>query len=342
VSDEPATFLASGQAHEGRGEYAAALACYDEAIAGIRAQPSGPVETRRQLGVAWMNRGNALQKLADAASLAAAVRAYDEAIAVLRTLPIETTPAYRNHLGAAWVNRGHTQLATGDFSGAIASFEQAIAILSTLPLAESPYYLLNLTGAWTNLSHALLTAPPGVMRSDPLERACVAARNALHFVRETEQAHAAFAEMSLRARRALVTALGERLVAAGTDGRSIESLASEASDAIDDGLALAREWESRGVGQFRPLALRLFRMGAQLYQLHQPHFLGEFVLENLACPAFAGDAEFRAAADAAIEQALFAVNRPQLLVAGTPDAEKLLATAQSLRAARDHLISSSA
>lgn len=337
MSEAAATLVNHGQAHEARGDFSAALACYDEAVARLRGADLSAPEIRRQLGVAWMNRGNALQKVADAASLAAAVRAYDEAIAVLRTLPIDATPAHRNHYGAAWVNRGHAQLAAGDIPGAAASFEEAVAILATLPLAESPYYLLNLTGAWTNLAHARLTAPPPETRASAFEAAGDAARQALRLLAAAERTHAAFAEMGLRARRALVTALGERLVLAEVVGAPTARLASAASDAVDEGLALAREWEERGVAELRPLTLRLFRMGAQLYRLHQPHFLAEFLLETLEVPAFAADEAFRATAREAIGRALAAVNRPQLFIAGTPDADRLLTTARTLRQAADRI-----
>jgi hypothetical protein len=115
--------------------------------------------------------------------------------------------------------------------------------------------------------------------------------------------------------------------------------AAEASDAIDDGLALARECDRRGAADLRPLAARLFRLGAQLYRVHQPHFLGEFVCENLAPGAFADDAAFRAAAAEALGLALADLQRPQLMIAGSVAADRAVDTARSLRAAR-HFLSS--
>jgi tetratricopeptide (TPR) repeat protein len=318
--------LRRGQDSEARGEFAAALACYDEAIAALRRLPNGDQEVRRLLGVAWMNCGNALQRFAGDVSLASAVKSYDEAIALLRTLPVETVPELRNHLGAAWLNRGHALITGGRTAEAVESFGHAIGHLEKLPIGDDPYFRLNLAGAWTNLAHAHLTTSP--------ETAQQAARTALALLADVEHAHAAFAEMSLRARRALVTAIGGLLV---TGGAGVE-LASEASDAIDDGLALARHWEERDpTPPLRPLALRLFRLGAQLYRTHQPHFLAEFLLENLAHAGFAEDAAFRAAADEALGSALAALHRPQLLVADTPESMRLLETARSLRAAQEHL-----
>jgi hypothetical protein len=59
----------------------------------------------------------------------------------------------------------------------------------------------------------------------------------------------------------------------------------EATDAVDDGLALARGWEQRGVPHFRPLAFDLFRFGARVYARYQPQFLDEFIADNMNAEA---------------------------------------------------------
>ena len=58
-------------------------------------------------------------------------------------------------------------------------------------------------------------------------------------------------------------------------------LIEEATDAVDEGLALARHWEQRGESGFRALAEDLFRFGCRVYQAGQPQFLAEFILESL-------------------------------------------------------------
>ena len=55
----------------------------------------------------------------------------------------------------------------------------------------------------------------------------------------------------------------------------------EATDAVDDGLALVRSWEQRGGVWFRGLAFDLFRFGARVYAHYQPQFLEEFIEDNL-------------------------------------------------------------
>lgn len=314
-----------GQALENEGRLDEALATYDNALALLRvAGNAADLPTRHALGLAWMNRGNALQKIATAVSLADAVHAYDEAIATFRSLPVDTEPALRNQLGAAWLNRGHALVHISE-DAAITSFENALHELAQLPLETDPFFRLNLAGAHTNLAHATLARSAAT--------AADSARTALAVLAGFERAHEAFAGMSLRARRALVMALGTLLTAAEAAREPIAALASEATDAIDDGLALARDLEAHGLSHLRPLAQRLFRLGAQLYGVHQPHFLGEFVLETLATPAFAADAEFHAIAQSALTQALAHAQRPQLILAGTADPQRLLDTAHSLRAA---------
>jgi hypothetical protein len=276
-----------------------------------------------------MNRGNALQKNGSSPGPREAVRSYEEAIAIFETLPIETEPAFRNHLGAAWMNRGHALIIVED-PAAADSFERAVAQLRQLPLDSDPFYRLNLAGAWTNLAHVLL-APASL---NAAERSRAAARNALASLAGVEQAHEEFAAMSLRARRAQVMALGTLLAAAGQTRESITDLAGEATDVIEGGLAIAREFERRGVTQLRPLAVRLFRLGSQLYCAYQPHFLGEFLLETLGAPALAADAEFRRVADDALAVALAHLQRPQIFLADTREGEKAIATARSLRAAQ--------
>ncbi len=331
VPTDPVALLRNGQAHEARGEIDLALRHYDEAIARLREHRAVDPEARRQLGVAWMNRGNALQKQNDAAL---AVAAYDEAIALLQELP--PTHEHRNHLGAAWLNRGHALIGnvnTARPEEAVTAFEKAIAILSALPCAENPAYALNLAGAWTNLGHTQIVKAPS--------RARAAAGSALALVRSQKVDALLFAEMDLRARRMLVLALGELLRVAEAARAPLDALASEAGDAIDEGLATARLWDARGFAQLRPLALRLFRLGMQLYGRHQPHFLAEFILENIDPEQpinFSGDEGFFQAAKETVAETLDKLSRrPCLLVADSSEGLRLLEIAQDLRALQDRL-----
>jgi tetratricopeptide (TPR) repeat protein len=302
--------LQRGQAMENEGRFDAALDAYDQALAFLRLNaPAAAPDTLNALGAVWLYRGDTLQRVGTAPSLKDAVTAYDEAIACFEKLPLDPDPRLRQQLGAAWLNRGHTQIVAENFPAAVESFTAAVRVLAPLPIAQDPHFRLNLAGAHTNVAHALLSAREGGQLDEPdsLLRAAAAARSALQTIAEAERSHEVFAGLSLRARRALVVALGSQLAPAQQRGEPLQPLVAEATDAVDEGLALARALEEHNLPQHRPLAQRLFRMGAQLYGGHQPQFLGEFVLEVLSCPAFASDPEFRRVADSAVNQCLAAL-----------------------------------
>ena len=97
---------------------------------------------------------------------------------------------------------------------------------------------------------------------------------------EVDLGPAPLTEVGLKARHVLccVMARNQSLTVADT---AISDDVHEATDIVDDGLALARRWEQKGVTQFRPIAFDLFRFGARVYAIFQPQFLTEFVRENL-------------------------------------------------------------
>jgi hypothetical protein len=329
--------LRHGKAAEALGTEAAlveAVRAYDAALALLRAEPpGGGNDVRYELARVWMNRARARQKAGNRAGFADAVLAYDEAIAAGSLLPIATHPDYRNCLGAAWLNRGQVLLQLGDpasLPAAIRSQEKAVELLRPLPIDRDLDYRLNLAGAELNLANALLIA------ADPttLERARCAAKNAVVLVSAGEDATAQLADLGLKARRALCEALGRLLFAAAADEATVRELADEASDAVDTGLGVARRWEQRGVPHFRPLAGRLYRFGAQLYQLHQPHFLAEFLLENLdpasAPAAWTASAEFQEIALTTVTRAREELGRRPMLDVDPAATAALLETSRSL------------
>jgi len=339
MSASPAPFppafnalIQRGQTMENEGRFDAALDAYDQALAFLRvnAQASEPA-TRHALGVVWLYRADVLQRLATGPSLRDAVTAYDEAITCFQSLPLAAEPHLRQQLGAAWLNRGHAQILAEADHAAAESFAAAVREFETLPLEQDPHFRLNLAGAQTNVAHALLGARERgqIDAPDIGERAAAAARAALGTIGEAERSHEIFAGLSLRARRALVVALGLQLAPAFQRGEPLTAIVSEATDAVDDGLSLARALEEHGFPQHRPLAQRLFRLGTQLYGNHQPQFLGEFVLEVLTCPAFASDATFRSTGESALQQVLAALESSRSAVPA--EAARLLEIVTSLR-----------
>lgn len=71
-----------------------------------------------------------------------------------------------------------------------------------------------------------------------------------------------------------------RHLSATSDG-TVSDDVHQTTDVVDEGLALARQWEKAGVTRFRAIAYDLFRFGSRVYALYQPHFLAEFVRDNL-------------------------------------------------------------
>ncbi|GAB1489646.1 hypothetical protein MASR2M8_20990 [Opitutaceae bacterium] len=325
--------LTRGHARETEGALDEALKGYDEAISILSAWPGPPpAGVCRDLGVAWMNRGNVLQKQEDPAALTDADAAYDRAITLLNLLPLASDPAFANSLGAAWLNRGralHRQGTATAIAAAVEAYAKSIEVLRALPLEANPWFRINLAGAWMNKANVLMAL--GDTTRAPEAR--TAAKESLALVAPGEQAEPIYADIGIKARRAQCDAIGQLL---GTPDPSLDGaeLTTEASDAVDDGLALVRHWEQKGLPAFRPLALRLFLFGARLYARYQPQFVAEFLLENLDAEttpgAFTHVEDFYRVAVEAIMQTRARLNQTGMITPGTPSADRLLEIAQSL------------
>ena len=299
---------------------------------------SSDLQQRRDRGVARMNRGHALQQLGDSRNLSAAIAAYAEAVVQLESLQSAENPAWANSLGAALMNHGqllHRAHGIARASEVLTSLDRAIEVLRQLPADENPWPRRNLAGSHLNRASVLLD----------LARAADARRDAqvaLQLAAPHERADLVDADLALKSRRTLCDALGQLLVTPSADQ---DALASEASDLVDDGLALARHWIQRGAPQPRELAIRLFRFGAQLYRVHQPHFLAEFIQENLcdghrSIEALAKDySQFHAIAIAAIDSALTDQPHDQkFLTIGDPVSERRLLVWRELATLRARLV----
>jgi hypothetical protein len=274
-----------------------------------------------------MNRGHALLLQGDQLSLEAALSAYNEAIALLRHVSLAGNSRAANSLGAALMNRGHLlhrRHGVAQAAAALAAFEEAAGILRELPADDDAWPRRNLVGTQVNQANLLLDL-------GRFAQAAGIARDALILAVPHERAEPVDADLALKARRVLADAIGQLLVVAGSDQ---EALAREASDLVDDALDLVRLWTARLEFSFEPLALRFFHYGTQLYRLHQPHFLAEFIRENLRMD----DPEFRAAALVALDATL--QDRPregEFLTIGDPASERRRRTWQDLAALRADL-----
>jgi hypothetical protein len=254
-----------------------ALLFFDLALELRRRLPTEAPIHAYGLAACWLNRAEALTRLG-AAYHAAALRAYDEALALLRPLPLGDDARFSRRLAIAHQNRAlllaaQSPPATTD---AIADMVEAIAVLGHAESMDAPERDFLLSVLWMNLANIQASAAMSVSDLAAWE----AARRALALVKTREHEDAAAAEAGLKARHVLCQIAGRRL-SAQAERETVMSDVHDATDLADEGLGLVREWERRGIDRFRNLASDLFRFGARVYACYQPHFLHEFLSEQL-------------------------------------------------------------
>lgn len=259
-----------------------ALSFFDSALE-LRRRLSIETVPRFGYGLAacWLNRAEALMKLphADTDHTPVALHAYDEAIRLLRRLPLHEDARFPRRLAIAYQNRG-LALQVQDRSNiaeASAAFSDAIAILDhdQSELISDRRYLLGTV--WLNFANACVSASD----AESVGIAPDAARRATALVSDLEVSDARAAEVGLKARHVLCQTIAPVLSRATANREIIPDSVHEATDAADDGLSLARQWEQKGVVRFRDVAHDLFTFGARVYASFQPQFLDEFVRDNL-------------------------------------------------------------
>ena len=266
-------------AEERAGAASEALACFDEAL-GLRTSlplDQSPV-LRYGRAVCWLNRADALMRLGGGPQVVEALRSCGEAIAELRHLPLEDDPRFPRRLAMAHHNRGLFLLVHGAGpTDVVAAFRESIALLEH-PHAERIVDRQQLLAvAWMNLAH--VQAAAGTDESEPQARS--SAMRAIELVGASEADDVTAAEVGLNARHVLCQTYAGRLGSMVGTVDAMPDDVHEATDAVDDGLALVRRWEQKGVARFRRVAADLFRFGARVYLLYQPQFLEEFMNENL-------------------------------------------------------------
>ncbi len=131
------------------------------------------------------------------------------------------------HPGAgAWLNEGQVLESRGDpasLQQAVKAYEHALALLR----GEDP-------------------------------RAVEAARCALQLVAPPVASQPVFVDLDLKARRALMMALGRQLHRFGSSSQVTTVMTAKVSDAIDDGMALVRRWTPEAGHVFLALEFRRF------------------------------------------------------------------------------------
>jgi tetratricopeptide (TPR) repeat protein len=274
----------------------AALLCFDRAFELRRGLPIEMPVCAYGLAAVWLNRAEALTRCGPG-HFASALCAYEEALALLRPLPLSEDPRFPKRLAIACQNQAlllAAQRPPGTLDAIQALFE-AVSVLEnaeTMNLSERDYVLavvcLNLANIQSsqNTAESILAARQGALR-------------ALTLVRAQEQSDVAAAEAGLKARHVLCHIAARRLSIPGERETTLDDV-HEATDLSDEGLLLVRQWERRGIERFRNLAADLFRFGARVYAAYQPHFLREFINEQLdtqqSTPSYVGSREMRDAA----------------------------------------------
>lgn len=311
------------------------LRCFERAI---ELRSTLPLEEnswyRYGLAAGWMNLGDALTRIGSRKNLARAVSSYDQAIVQVATLDLDENPLFRKRLALAWMNRGITlqqQETPGSLRNALASFGQAIVIARAGGLAEQKILACSLT----NRSNALLeiTQPVPTAARESTEEA-------LRLIAQSENNDVMAAEIGLKARYVLVRAISFQL-ADRAAGAAPDELIGLATDAVEDGMKLARLWEARGERRFRALTTELFRFGARAYQMYQPHFLSEFLLEYLdpshSSDAFFMDPQMHSTANDAIAGAISGLHRDGFIAFDSPRFDATLRKLRQLRRTRARL-----
>jgi hypothetical protein len=254
-----------------------ALSYFDRALQLRRLLPTEVPMHAYGLAACWLNRAEALTLLGPA-HRTLALRAYDEALALLRPLPLSDDARFSKRLAIANQNRALVLVAQNPpaKADAIAALADAIAVLDhaeAMDTAERDYLL---AVVWMNLAN--IQTSEDTIASDLAGGE--AARRALALVKAREYDDAAAAEAGLKARHVLCQIAARRLSDHAANETVMEEV-HDATDLADEGLDLVREWERRGVDRFRNLASGLFRFGARVYAHYQPHFLHEFLNEQL-------------------------------------------------------------
>ncbi|MGE3178246.1 MAG: hypothetical protein AB7O32_12335 [Vicinamibacterales bacterium] len=285
-----------------------ALACFDRALAVRLALPvdDSPI-LRYDLGGVWLNRADALLRTAPP-RVDEAVRSFDAAIELLERLPHEGDPRFSRRLAIAHQNRGlaHRSRNPAATASAVMDFVRAIDVLERDTCAALIDRDPLMATVWVNLADLQVDEET----TDAWRRAVQSADQARRLIAGRERSDLAASAVGLKARhvccRALARCLTTAAEAAATANipSDLDDDVHAATDAAEEGLDLARFWETRGVTRHREVSHDLFRFGLQVYSAFQPQFVAEFAFDYLCGPkhlkACAGDPALRTASQQAI------------------------------------------
>ncbi|MCB1063989.1 MAG: hypothetical protein KDN20_13835 [Verrucomicrobiae bacterium] len=252
----------------------AAIQSFDQAIA-IRRRSSDS-GAHWGLAAALINRGEALGKLGGDANWTAAVEAQEQAIDALAIFAFEKNPGIANRLALAWMNRGEALAQLTEKHGAdrasdsMDSYDKASQILEPLAGAGHPDSARVLAVILANGSRARLRFSHGAP-----EVTAQLARRALLLVADQTNLDRELLEVVLTASLTLCRSL--------LQSEPSEDLDAEITEIADSALStLAARWQYDPEDEtLVSLASEVFLCGADAYLRYQPHFLTDYLLDQL-------------------------------------------------------------
>jgi len=238
-----------------------------------RTMPSPHVShlQRHALAGTWINIATTRLWRGRPDDASAAMEACEAALACLDGLTRAHCADAPRRTAIAHHTRGRALVAVGRIEDACCAFESALGVL------ESPAGRLIADATYLRAACWVALAEVQTRRGHAAGAALDAATIAVALVHDAEDRDVRAAEVGLLARHVCCRAVAGELEAGDSRVDDPASHVHVATDAADDGLALVRRWEGRGVTRFRRIADDLARFGAGVYARYQPHFLGEFL-----------------------------------------------------------------
>ena len=268
VAEESTRLMAAGMDLINRSEWSTAAGVFREAGRLRDSLPwQGNEEFAWMVAAAWLNHGDMLIRTGNPTVRKEAIASFDKVIAAMAYVRLDAQPGFAERLILTWLNRAGAWTDEGDVEAALADFREAEKVLRIWGEEATP--VSRFMAGMLRINRArLMIREKRVMESLADITHGIAFLKPLDLTAETARAH--IQARSLRC-RALALLLDEK-----GGAEKVGDWIAEATDSAEEALALVRasgfrdEWVSD-----------LVRYGAKIYQVCQPHFLGEFLAEWL-------------------------------------------------------------
>ncbi|MDQ8184821.1 hypothetical protein [Pelagicoccus sp. SDUM812002] len=262
---------------------------------------------RHQLAATYLNLGNVYARQSNPQKPEQrTIDAYEKALEVIGDLPAEEAPigalvaSIRASLGRALM--WSTDVA--NLKLAISSFDETIKVLAGIKDKKDPRLVIEMGSAHANRANLFSRAQP---TNETIQETIKSSEYALKIAEPNEKSHLVAAEISLSARRSFCHAFG--MLIGNQPAESQAEIHDKASDLLEDGLKLVKFWEKKGAQGLRQAAQHLFHLGCAFYCTQQPHFLPEFIKENI--DADTPDPIMRQSAEKTVAEAIDRVQKSE-------------------------------